>query len=89
MEYVLVILVIALLSVIFWPNLKWWFGVYIKPSIQEDFPENLPPFCHECNKTSCKGCKAHQAYLHSKDEGWAEWYNMKYKGIFELDNDKK
>ena len=78
MEYLLVILVITLFGVIFWPNLKWWYGVYIKPSLIQDFPEELPPFCFECNATDCKGCKAHQAYLKNHSEGWTEFYTMKY-----------
>lgn len=77
-ELLIVVLVITLFSVIFWPNLKWWYGLYIKPSIEQDFPEKYPPFCFECNASSCKGCKAHQAYLKNHADGWAAWYEMKY-----------
>lgn len=94
-ELILIILIIALITVVCWPNLKWWYELYIKPSVVQDFPEKHPPFCFECNAPSCKGCKAHQAYLKDPAKGWDEWYNMKhsldknfetiYKGKLEVD----
>jgi hypothetical protein len=92
-ELILIILIIALIIVVCWPNLKWWYELYIKPSLTEVQNDeyfkkhpNTPPFCYECNELSCKGCKAHQAYLEDPKKGWDVWYNeMKYKGIFELD----
>ena len=58
-------------------SIKTAIGDFVDKHLVSDFPDELPPFCFDCNEGSCEGCSAHQAYLRDKDAGWKEWDEKK------------
>lgn len=74
----LLILLAIVLGILIYKNLDWIAYMW-KEHVAGDFPEDLPPFCFDCNEGSCHGCPAHQAYLKDPKEGWKIFCNeMKY-----------
>lgn len=81
MELVFIGLFTALIIVIFWPNIKMWWNIFIKHHLVGNFDDEKfkAPFCFDCNELSCEGCKAYKKFVDEGDDsGWAEFLNMKY-----------
>jgi len=70
-------ILIALVIIVIIANKNYiqymWKEYVWKEHVVDSFPKNLPPFCFDCNESSCVECKAHEAYLISPDRGWKVW----------------
>ena len=58
--------------------IKGKIGDFIDRHLVSQFPDELPAFCFDCNKGSCKGCIPYEEYQKDPDKGYEAWHVYNY-----------